>query len=90
MLWVALSLTASAVGAQGHQHRPEASGWSWAHDGRVFFNANLQVRKFRDFHQVESQNWFMAEASHAVPVNLRESYGRPWSVHAFLRWAAKR
>jgi hypothetical protein len=31
-------------------------------DAQAFLNANLQIRKFTDFYQVESQNWFMAAA----------------------------
>ena len=31
-------------------------------DAQAFLSANLQIRKFTDFYQVESPNWFMAEA----------------------------
>jgi hypothetical protein len=45
-----------------HQTAPD-SGWGWSFDSNVFVTANFQERKFRDFHQVESQNWFMAMGS---------------------------
>lgn len=40
--------------------------WTWTFDGRVDVDANLQERKFTDFHQVESQNWFMAGGSKSI------------------------
>ncbi|MEW6323146.1 MAG: hypothetical protein AB1635_18920 [Acidobacteriota bacterium] len=39
---------------------PSSDGWTWSASARVFLNGNLQIKKFRDFRQVESQNWFMA------------------------------
>ena len=66
---VALACTAALTGApaalaQEHQHpAPTPQGWAVALHGQAFLSANFQVRKFRDFHQMESQNWFMAEAT---------------------------
>jgi hypothetical protein len=42
-----------------HQPAPADGAWLWSADATGFLTGNLQVRKFRDFHQVESQNWFM-------------------------------
>jgi hypothetical protein len=53
--------------AQEHQHpAPPPQGWAVALQGQAFLTANFQVRKFRDFHHVEPQNWFMAEAARAA------------------------
>lgn len=46
-----------------HVHDAPATGWAWSADGTIFLTANLQERRFRDFHQVESQNWFMGTAT---------------------------
>ena len=56
-------LWALPVDAQHEQHvaAPD-SGWAWAVDSNVFLTGNLQDRKFRDFHQFESQNWLMGSA----------------------------
>lgn len=48
---------------------------SWS--AHAFLNTNLQVRKFRDFHQIESQNWFMAGAS-------RQAWRGRLVLHAML------
>ena len=55
--------------SHNHTTAPEqADGtWQWTLAGNVFVGANLQERKFRDFHAVESQNWFMATAVRATP-----------------------
>src|SRR5262245_40104893 len=53
--------------AQHEQHQPApASGWGWSLESNAFLTANFQERKFRDFHQVESQNWLMALGSRRV------------------------
>ncbi len=50
--------------AQHEHHQPApGAGWAWAVESSAFLTANLQERKFRDFHQVESQNWLMGVAS---------------------------
>jgi len=47
-----------------HDHAAMLAGagdrWIWASEGHVFLNLNFQDRKFRDFTQLESQNWGMA------------------------------
>jgi hypothetical protein len=40
--------------------------WTWTFDARVYLDENLQERKFTDFHQFESQNWFMAEGAKSI------------------------
>lgn len=47
------------AGAQHDTHAPASESWTWTLDANVFLSANLQERRFRDFHQVESQNWVM-------------------------------
>jgi hypothetical protein len=61
-IWTCLA-SAPAL-AQIHQHGAAAAGpgWSVAIDAQAFLSANLQIREFTDFYQVESPNWFMAEA----------------------------
>lgn len=48
-----------------HDHTMPASGdrWTWSAQVNAFLNLNLQDRKFRDFTQVESQNWGMVSAT---------------------------
>ena len=71
-MFAAILLTAgfpatAVLTAQEHAHpRPEGPGWSWTLSSRAFLTANFQVRKFTDFRQVESQNWFMAEGARAA------------------------
>jgi hypothetical protein len=52
---------------------PQAAGtaatpstWTWSWDANVFVGGNYQLRKFRDFHKIESQNWLMAGGDHAL------------------------
>jgi hypothetical protein len=55
-------------------------------DAEAFLNVNLQERRFRDFHVVESQNWLMVEASRAI------GRGR-FSAHAMFsaeEWTTRR
>jgi hypothetical protein len=40
--------------------------WTWSWDANVFVGGNYQLRKFRDFHSVESQNWLMAGGEHSL------------------------
>jgi hypothetical protein len=62
-LLVAL-LVAAPAHAQHEHHQPAPeSGWAWSVDTNVFLTGNFQDRKFRDFRQVESQNWVMGMAS---------------------------
>ena len=56
----ALALNPGLAFAQ-HEHGAPAAGrrWTWSTQGQVFLNLNIQDRKFRDFTQLESQNWGM-------------------------------
>ncbi len=63
---VLLAVPSTAFG-QHEQHAPApAPGWTWRIDAQAFLNANVQVRKFRDFYDIESQNWAMAMAGRSV------------------------
>lgn len=63
-----------------------AAGWVFSLDAQAFLNGNLQARKFRDFHVVESQNWLMARASRAVGRARLTLHGmfsaEPWTLRA--------
>jgi hypothetical protein len=54
---------ATAAAQSEHQHQPpqgeEARAWKWSWDANVFVGWNYQYRKFRDFQEIESQNWLM-------------------------------
>ena len=53
-------LTIVSLGAQAeHVHPTDSTTWTWLWDARVFAGWNYQQRKFRDFQEIESQNWFM-------------------------------
>jgi hypothetical protein len=66
-LFVTLLLLPVPAWAQ-HEHHPTApdTGWAWTLDSSAFLTANFQERKFRDFHQVESQNWLMTMGTRRV------------------------
>ena len=53
-----------------HQHMPGMAGmeprWTVTFDAQAFVSANIQQRKFTDFHQIESPNWFMVDAARGV------------------------
>lgn len=40
--------------------------WTWSFEANATLDGNLLERKFRDFHQIESQNWFMVMACRSV------------------------
>lgn len=63
--------------AQHEHHQPpdDASGWTWSASGQAFLTANLQERRFRDFHQVESQNWFMGTGARRLGAAALTLYG---------------
>ncbi len=42
------------------------AGWTWTLSGQAFLDGNIQRRKFRDFRQIESQNWLMASLARRV------------------------
>ena len=60
-----------------HEHHPATpdSGWAWSIDASVFLTGNFQVREFRDFHQVESQNWFMGAATRKAGAGTLRLHG---------------
>ena len=55
-----------AIAQHEHHQTPPDQGWGWAAESSMFLTGNIQERKFRDFHQVESQNWIMGVASHRI------------------------
>lgn len=61
-IWAACSLIAMPCRAQdahaGHAVA-ETPGWTWGWDANAFIGWNYQRREFRDFQEVESQNWLM-------------------------------
>ena len=80
LLTLALSaLTFTTLAAQvEHVHAPPATNtWTWSWDTRIFAGWNYQRRKFRDFQEIESQNWFMGSGE-------RQLLGGPLRVHAML------
>ena len=52
-----------------HEHHTATGtpGWSFRAAAQAFLTLNIQDRKFTDFTQVESTNWFMASARRATP-----------------------
>lgn len=73
-------------GAHGHEAGDAAPGWTWNAEGTAFLTANLQERRFRDFHQVESQNWWMAAATRRAGRGTLTLHGmlslEPWTLRA--------
>ncbi len=63
LLIAVLSLTATNVYGQSSPQqdvsKPSGDGWNWTTDLSAFFGFNYQRRKFTDFQEWESQNWFM-------------------------------
>ena len=53
-------------------------------DAQAFLNFNIQERRFRDFHVVESQNWFMTGGTRRVGRGRLDLNGmlsfEPWTV----------
>jgi hypothetical protein len=77
-LWPALSCVAivlacsthEAAAQSEHQHHsdpPPDAAWQWSWDANVFAGWNYQYRKFRDFQEIESQNWFMGGLRRRLP-----------------------
>lgn len=65
---------------------PAEGRWAWAAQARAFLNLNLQTRKFRDFNQLESQNWLMVSAT-------RPAGRARWTLHAMASaepWTLRR
>ena len=61
---IAMTIAAAprAFAQADHVHAPAAAtpSWTFSWDANVFAGWNYQWRKFRDFQEVESQNWLMA------------------------------
>jgi hypothetical protein len=71
-------LTIVNLGAQAeHVHPTDSTTWTWLWDARVFAGWNYQQRKFRDFQEIESQNWFMGAGE-------RESLGGRLLLHTMI------
>jgi hypothetical protein len=58
-----------------HHQTPPDQGWGWSIDSNAFLTGNIQERKFRDFHQVESQNWMMGAGSRRIGVGALRVHG---------------
>jgi len=56
-----------ALAQHDHHTAPTTPGWSFRAAAQAFLTFNIQDRKFTDFTQVESTNWFMASARRATP-----------------------
>jgi hypothetical protein len=60
-------LAAPGLSAQSEHHHPAPApaddAWTWSWSANAFVGWNYQLRKFRDFNRVESQNWFMDHGS---------------------------
>jgi hypothetical protein len=75
-VFVVLLLLAAPANAQHEHHEtPPPAAWGWSVDSSLFVTGNFQVREFRDFHQVESQNWVMAMASRRVGTGVVGLHG---------------
>jgi hypothetical protein len=67
---------AGPVSAQHEHHNPPpVTGWAATLDSNAFLTANFQERKFRDFHQVESQNWLMGMGTRRVGTGTLTLHG---------------
>ena len=70
-----LSSVIPAIAQHEHHQTPPDQGWGWATDSSAFLTGNIQQRKFRDFHQVESQNWMMGAASRRIGAGALTLHG---------------
>jgi hypothetical protein len=63
-------LAAPGLSAQSEHHHPAPApaddAWTWSWSANAFVGWNYQLRKFRDFNRVESQNWFMGAGDRAL------------------------
>jgi len=69
VLAMALLLCGPTARAQqaAHQHDQAPVPWQWSVEGAAFAGYNYQWRKFTDFDEIESQNWWMT--------TLQKSFG---------------
>ncbi len=66
LLILLVAAVAPADAQHDHHVGTSPAGWTWTAEARAFFALNLQERKFRDFHTIESQNWVMTGLSRPV------------------------
>ena len=58
-LWLTAEARTSAQAQHAHAAPADSPTWTWSWDANAFLGWNYQRRKFRDFQEVESQNWLM-------------------------------
>jgi hypothetical protein len=77
-------LVAATPALAQHEHHvpPPPAGWAWAFDSSTYLTVNLQERRFRDFHQVESQNWLMGVGTRRIGPGTLIVHGM-FSLEAF-------
>jgi hypothetical protein len=77
-------LPSLAFAQHDHSAMAAAERWVWSGQAQVFLNLNLQVRKFTDFHQLESQNWGMASVTRRFGKTRVSFHGmlsaEPWTL----------
>ena len=80
-----LLLLALPAAAQDHQHDPPpaANGWTWSVEGQAFGGYNYQYRRFRDFDEIESQNWLMTNLNRSFGASTHFRVDGMFSLEAF-------
>ncbi len=83
--WLLTCAFATPASAQHEHHAaPTGPGWNWKVEAQAFVNVNLQERKFRDFHVIESQNWFMTSGAKTAGRGRFSLHGmisfEPWTM----------
>ena len=66
LLLVVAGVAPAAGQDTAHQHDAASPTWQWGIEASAFGGYNYQHRKFRDFDEVESQNWLMATLSKSL------------------------
>lgn len=70
-----------------HDMSAMSPGWTWTADAQAFLNFNDQERKFTDFHQLESQNWFMGGGMRSIGrgrLMIHAMFSaEPWTFHQY-------
>ncbi len=83
------ALFARPASAQMHHDMPMPAGpgWIWTTAAQAFLSLNLQEREFTDFHQIESQNWFMAAGARRIgrgSLTIGAMFSaEPWTFHQY-------
>jgi hypothetical protein len=65
-IWLFASTPMIAQTEHVHPAASDTQTWTWSWDANVFVGWNYQLRKFRDFQKVESQNWLMGRGEHSL------------------------